>query len=194
MDRFKNFKAISRAFGVVAAVVIVVSGITFAALQSQQVKLTGNSIQTASANLQISTDGTYYASSLSGFSFSAIVPGGSAVPQSGYPIFVKNTGNASLGLKFAVSSVPSNPDSVDLSKVNIILTPTSSGTPQSFTLQSLITSASSGGTAISVPNSLFAGNTATFTLKVSMDGDAISGSGASLGSIDFAFSGQAQSN
>lgn len=194
MKRFKNFKALARAVGVMAAVVIVVSGVTFAVLQSQQVKLAGNTVQTATANLQISADGTNYASSLPGFSFSGIVPGGSAVPQSGYAIFLRNTGNAPLSLKFAVSSTPSNPDGVDLSKVNIILTPTSTGIPQSFTLQSLVTSGSNGGTAITIPSSLFAGNTATFTLKASMDSDALSGSGASLGNIDFAFSGLAQSS
>src|SRR5438309_2343932 len=117
----KNFRALGRAVGVVAGVVIVVSGVTFAALQSQQDKLTGNTIETATANLQLSTDGSNYATSQAGFDFSNIVPGGQAVPQSGYNVYLKNSGGTPLALKLAVSSTPSNPSNVDLNKVNVIL-------------------------------------------------------------------------
>ena len=81
--RIKRVKALGRAAGVAAAVVVTVSGVTFAALQSQQNKLTGNVIQTATANLQLSTDGVHYGNSQTGFIFSGLVPGGSAVPASG---------------------------------------------------------------------------------------------------------------
>jgi hypothetical protein len=47
VKRSKNFKALARALGVVSAVVVVVSGVTFAALQSQQNVLAGNTIETA---------------------------------------------------------------------------------------------------------------------------------------------------
>src|SRR5438270_14076832 len=115
--KIKNAKALGRAVAVVAAVLIVVTGVTFAALQSQQIKLTGNTIQTATANLQVSLDGVNYASSQAGFNFTNLVPGGQPVPQSGYNLFLKNSGGTPLALKFAVSSTPSNPDNVDLGKV-----------------------------------------------------------------------------
>jgi len=74
-------KSLIRAFGVMAAVAVIVSGVTFAALQSQQAKLTGNIIQTATANLQVSPNGSSYANSLDGFAFQNLVPGGVAVPN-----------------------------------------------------------------------------------------------------------------
>jgi hypothetical protein len=58
-----------RAVGVVAVLLVIVSGVTFAALQSQQDTLTGNTIQTATANLQLSTDGVNFTNSQAGFNF-----------------------------------------------------------------------------------------------------------------------------
>jgi hypothetical protein len=95
----------------VTALVMMISGVAYAALQSQQVKLTGNTIQTATANLMISTDGTNYNTTQSGYSFSGIVPGGSAMPTGGQKVYVKNTGNAAVVLKMFVNSTPTNPDS-----------------------------------------------------------------------------------
>jgi hypothetical protein len=190
MKKRSNQLAILRAFGVVAVLVVIVSGVTFAALQSQQDTLTGNTIQTATANLQLSTDGATYTSSQAGFSFTNIVPGGSAVPTAGYSFYLKNAGGTPLNLKMAVVSTPTNPDGVDLSKVSVLLTTVGSGTPiQTFSLQSLM---ASGG--VSLAGSLANGTSQQYKLQVSMSTDAISGSSASLGNIDFAFSGVAVSN
>jgi hypothetical protein len=194
MKQSKNFKALSRAMGVMAAVVIVVSGVTFAALQSQQVKLTGNVIQTATANLLVSPDGVNYSAAQTGFSFGGLIPGGQAMPTSGYPLYLKNAGGTPLELKFSVSTTPSNPDAVDLNKVNVIITPASGGSPQSFTLAALIAANASGGVTLLTPGSLMPGLSAQYTLQVAMTTDAITGSSASLGNIDFAFTGLAQGN
>lgn len=194
MKQLKNSKAMLRAVGVVAAVVVIVSGVTFAALQSQQVKLTGSTIQTATANLQISPDGINYSSSHAGYSFFDLVPGGAAMPVNGYSFFLQNGGGTPLSLKFAISSLPSNPDNVDLTKVNIILTPNSGGSPQSITLAALIAANASGGITVSSPNPLMPGSSAQYMLQVSLAGDAVIGSSAALGNIDFAFTGVAQSN
>lgn len=192
--KLNKFQTLGHAIGVLAAVSIVVTGVTFAALQSQQNLLTGNTIETATANLLLSVDGGNYSSAHAGFDFFNLVPGGQAVPQSGYNLYLKNNGGTPLALKLAVSSALSNPDGVDLSKVNIILTPVSGGSPQTFSLQSLIAANATGGTAITAPSELFVGNTTHFTLQVSMTSDAITGSSASLGNIDFAFSGLALSS
>jgi hypothetical protein len=191
--RSSKFLPYIRAGGVVAAVMIVVSGVTFAALQSQQVKLTGNSIQTATANLQLSPDAVNYSLSQIGFAFGAIVPGGQASPTNGYTVFLKNAGGTPLALKLAVSSTPTNLDNVDLTKVHIVLTPTSGGSVENFTLQSLIASYGTGGQTILAPAELMPGLTAEYKLQVSMDTDAINGSSATINNVDFSFSGTALS-
>lgn len=167
-------------------------GMTYALLQSQQIKLTGNTIQTATADLQVSQDGQSYAPTQTGFAFNNIVPGGQAVPTIGYPFFLRNAGGTPLLLKVSVSSVPSNPNAVDLNKVNVIVTPSGGGSPQSFTLQALIAANATGGAAINTPALLNVGASYQYALQVSMNADAFVGSTASLGNIDFAFSGIAQ--
>lgn len=194
LKRSKNFKALSRAVGVVAAVVVIVSGVTFAALQSQQNVLAGNTIETATANLQLSTDGTNYGNSHAGFDFNDLVPGGQPEPVAGYPVYLKNAGGTPLSIKLAIISVPSNLDNVDLSKVSILLTTVGSGSgPQSFSLQSLVAGSANGGLAINSGN-LVSGLSQQYKLQVAMSGDAVTGSSASLSNIDFAFSGLAQGN
>lgn len=181
-----------RAIGVVAAVVAIVSGVTFAALQSQQNTLTGNTIETATANLQLSTNGTNYVNTATGFDFNSVIPGGSAVPTAGYALYLRNTGSTTLGLKLAIVSTPSNPANVDLSKVNVLLTTVGSATPaQSFTMQSLIDAGGTGGATVS--GNLAASATQQYKLQVSMAADAVTGNSAALGNIDFAFSGEALS-
>jgi hypothetical protein len=194
MKQATNFKALSRAVGVMAAVVIVVSGVTFAVLQSQQVKLTGNIIQTATANLLVSSDNSHYAATQQGYIFSNLVPGGPAMPISGYPFFLKNSGGTALLLKLAVTGIPSNPDGVDLSKVNILITSADNGSTQSFPLATLIAASATGGASILTPSQLTPGSSAQYTIQVSMTADAMTSSSASLGNIDFAFSGLAPIN
>jgi hypothetical protein len=194
MKRSGKFKALTRAAGALIAALVVVSGVTFAVLQSQQIKLAGNTIQTATANLLLSSDGTNYSSSQSGYNFSNLVPGGSAMPASGYPIYLKNSGGTPVALKFAVSSTPSNPDNVDLSKVNVIIMPVNGGATQVFTLQALIAANTTGGLSINTPAQFLASDTMKYTIQVSLASDANIGSSASLGNIDFAFTGVAVTN
>lgn len=196
MTTTNSNQILARSFGTIAAIIILASGVTYAALQSQQIKLTGNTIETATANLVISADGSFFANSKTGFSFNNLIPGGGPTPWDGYSLWLKNSGGTPLNLKLAVSSVPTNPNNVDLTKLNVILTPVgnNAGPSQSFTLQSLIDANTTGGLAVTSPSQLFVGNTQQYTIKVSMAIDAISGSTASLGNIDFAFTGQAAIN
>lgn len=182
-----------RAGGIVASVAVIVSGVTFAALQSQQVKLTGNTIQTATANLLLSTDGLNYAATQPGFVFDAIVPGGPAVPVAGYPVFLKNAGGAPLALRLSVGSAPANLEILDLNKVHVILTPIAGGSVQNFTLQGLITATASGGQPILSPSQLPPGASAGYKLQVSMEGEALSGPGVTINGLDFSFGGTAVS-
>jgi len=65
------------------ALTVMVGGAAFAALQSQQSVLKGSTIQTASANLQLSSDGNLFANTLNGYSFNSLIPGGQASPSVG---------------------------------------------------------------------------------------------------------------
>jgi hypothetical protein len=178
-----------RAVTVITAVVAMAGGVTYAALQSPQVKLTGSTIQTATANLEVSADGVSYAASQPGYVFGALVPGGQATPLDGYPVYLKNTGGTPLALKLAVSSLPANPDSVDFTKVHVIVTPSNGGSIQNFTLQSLVANSGAGGSSILVPTQLAPGAIAQYKLQVSMEADAMSGPSATINNIDFSFSG-----
>lgn len=187
MKRFKNFKAMTRAAGVVAAVVVVVSGVTFAALQSQLGVLKGNTIQTAIASLQVSPDGITYSSSMEGYTFGNLIPGGQPSPSNGYPVYIKNVGTTPLALKLSVSGTISNPNNVDLTKVHVILSSTNGGAPQNVTLQDLITANASGGLAVNQASHVLPSQVASYTVQVSLETDAVTGSSASLGNIDFNF-------
>ncbi|HSW85076.1 MAG TPA: hypothetical protein VLF79_00480 [Candidatus Saccharimonadales bacterium] len=194
IQRFKNSRTMLRALLVTAAVVIVVSGVTFAALQSQEDILTGNTIETATANLQISKDGSNFGNSQTGFDFANLVPGGSAQPATGYSLYLKNSGSAPLALKMSIASIPTNHDNVDLSKVSVLLTTVGSGTSaQSFNLDGLIAAASTGGLSVSGAN-LTNGSIQQYKLQVSMASDAINGSSANLSNIDIVFNGVVQPN
>lgn len=185
----KRYRAILRATAVVPAVLMLVGGVTFAMLRSQQNVLTGNTISTTTANLQISLDNDSYSNSRTGFDFSNIVPGGAAVPSAGYSFYLRNSGGTPLSIKVAVPTPPTNPNGVDLSKVNVLITTVgnNAGT-QTFTLQSLISAAASGGVSASSRDLDFSMNQ-VYKIQVSMAADAINGPSASLSNLDFVFTG-----
>lgn len=188
MQRISVLRPITRASIVIAVILATVTGVTYAALQSQQSKFTGSTIQTATANLLVSRDGTIYSNSETGFLFSNVIPGGSLTPSNGYPFHLKNAGGTALSLKLAVSSTPTNTDNVDLTKVNVLITP-QIGQTQTFTLQSLIDSYATGGIALTNYPVLFSGNNTGFTIQVSMASSAFTGASATIGTIDFSFTG-----
>lgn len=192
MRKKSDFKPLFRAITVMGIVMVLVSGVTFAALQSQQSVLSGNTIESATADLKISLDNITYTSSHTGFDFAGVVPGGPAVPAAGNAFWLKNSGTTSTQVKLAVSTTPTNLSNVDLSKVMVIITHTPGGTSQSVTLASLISTYASGGTALT--DILPSATAYQYKIQISMAVDAFTGSGASLGNIDFVFIGAAQSS
>jgi hypothetical protein len=181
--------ALARALAMVASVGIVVAGVTFAALQSQQAVLNGNTVQSATASLLIGTasaTSTAFSNSHTGFTFANVVPGGPAQPTDGNVFYLKNTGTATLAIKMAVSGTPTNTSNIDLTKVTIQVTSTDTNTTQTASLQSLI----DGG--LSLTDNLAPASTGVqYKISVSMSADAFTGSSASIGAIDFVFSGTA---
>jgi hypothetical protein len=188
---FKINSALARALSIVASVGIIVTGVTFAALQSQQAVLSGNTIQSATASLLIGTasaTSTAYSSSHSGFSFNDIVTGAAAQPAGGNVFYLKNTGTATLSVKLNVNGTPTNPSNEDLGKVKITVVRTDTNTSQTTTLQALIDSTPAGG--LTLTDTLAPSATGTqYTMTVSMTADAFNGSSATIGAIDFSFSG-----
>lgn len=191
--KFAKLKISKRSAVLIAAAAVITGGVAFALLQSQA-KLTGNSIQTGTTGLLISQNDSNYNTSTTGYPFAGIIPGVQTSQTEHF--FLKNTGSTPLALKLSDTSVPANPANVDLSKVNVIITPYSlttfmPGTPQSFSLQSLVDADVSGGLDIDYPAALAPGAKEEFNIQVSMDSDAVSGSGASLSNIDLSLTGVA---
>lgn len=184
-----GFSPVIRAVGIISAVGLLVSGVTFAALQSQQAVLTGNTIQSATADLRIGTSATSFASSRSGFSFQDLVPGGPAMPADGNVFYLKNSGNANLNLRLTVGSTPTNTSNVDLSKVFVQITRVDTGSQQMASLQSLMQGYPADGLLLTDPISNSAA--VQYKLRASMAADAFSGTSASIGAIDLVFSGTA---
>jgi len=172
---------------VVSSVGVLVTGVTFASLQSQQAILAGNTIQSASADLRIGVTPSTFAASHTGFTFSGVVPGGPAMPTDGNTFYLKNYGTADLALKLTIGSTPVNTSQVDLSKVSVQLTRVDTNATQTVSLQSLLDPA--GG--LNLSDTLTADVTGQYKVRVAMSTDAFSGSNATIGAIDFVFSGTA---
>jgi hypothetical protein len=189
MQSHGNIRALIRAIGVMSAVLIILGGVTYAALQSQQAVLAGNTVTTASADLKISRDNLSYDSSMPGFSFSDVIPGGPLVPLAGHSFYLKNSGSIATTLKVSVSGMPTNTSNVDLSKTSVVFTKVPGGPTQTYTLAALISSHATGGLVLA--DSLGANTTHNYKVQISMTTDAFNGQGATLGSIDFVFMGTA---
>ena len=188
MFALRNVRPILRATLVLGSVGIIATTATFTALQSQQVVLAGNTINSATASLLISTDGTTFNNSKPGFTFSNIVPGGASVPSSGYSTYLKNSGSSNLSLKASISSTPSNLNNVDLTKVFLHITRADNSFDQSFSLKSLMDSYATGGTPIG--DTVNAAATTQYLLRVSMSSDAFSNSnGITISGVDIVFTG-----
>ncbi len=189
-QQIQKLPTTTKAAVIVLAIFGLSGGISYASLVSQPA-LTNNTISTATASLQLSTDSINYSASIPGFSFSGIMPGGEAVPSTGYTVLLKNTGETSLALKLGVASTLVNSGGFDLSKVHVILTPLSGISPQNFILQSLLTADKNGGAPVVNPVKLLPGSVSAYKLQVSLDADAVNSESASITNLSFLFSGVA---
>ncbi|HSX18275.1 MAG TPA: hypothetical protein VLE51_02900 [Candidatus Saccharimonadales bacterium] len=194
MRNRKSLWPLVRAVMVFGSIGIILTGMTFAALQSQGATLSGNTINSATADLRISKDGlTWYSPTLAGYSFTGVIPGGSAAPSSGDPLYLKNFGTANMSIKAAISSTPSvtttgpTNASVNLSKIYLVITRTDTNVSQSLSLKSLQDANATGGLGLTDPIS--GGAVGSYTLKISMDSDAFNAQSATISGIDLVFSG-----
>lgn len=187
--QFSKVSIILRAAGMVGIMTALAGGVTYAALQSQAT-MTNNTIASATAGLDISTDGgATYGSSAPGLAFTGIVPGGAASANKSFKL--RNSGTAALNISAIVPTVPtftvSPSGSVDQSKVWLTVHCTSgaSGTLDlTDNLQHLF-----GSSPIATAGPLAAGDIATCTAKISMDADAFTGASATSSAFDVVFRG-----
>lgn len=184
------FNPVIRATVIIGLALAMLSGVTYAALQSHS-KFNASSIMTAVANLQVSRDNVTFTNTQTDLNFNNLIPGGSLTPSAGYPIYLKDAGATPLSLKLSVGSTPTNPNGVDLTKVNMVLTSTTNSQVQTFTLQALIDAYATGGVPITITPVIFPGQILPFTVQASMASDAFSGTSATIGSIDYVFTGVA---
>jgi hypothetical protein len=190
MKRLSNYAPVFRAVAVLSAVGILVTSVTYAALQSQNATLTGNSIRSATADLRIGTTASTFSATRAGFTFADVLPGGPAMPADGHDFYLKNYGSTTLALKLAVNSTVANTSNIDLEKVSVQLTRVDSGTAQTFTLKALVDAQAAGGLALTdnlAPNP----TVAQYKLRTLMAADAFSGTGVNveIEGIDLVFSG-----
>lgn len=178
---------LARATLVIGSLMAIVGGVTFAALQSQAAVVKGNSIQTAVASLQVSSDGSNYTNSLNGYAFEGLIPGGAYVPTNGYPVYLKNVGSTPLSIKISVLPGLTNPNQVDLSKVRVSILPLGGGAGQNFGLQELVNANSTGGIALTQGARITSGQSTAVSIKVSMEADAIIGPSANISNLDINF-------
>lgn len=185
---------LTRAIAVLSAVGVITAAVTFSALQTTGNALTGNTIETATPKLLLSTDGAVFGDSVPGFDFKGVIPGGSAQPSSGggYLVVLKNVGDSDLKLSVGVPTSPKVTGVTDLSKVNLVITPPPYNginySPQTIKLSSLL----AGQVSIAIEGTLLKNATVSYRLQVSMDSDAVSGASATIGGLDIAFSGTPQ--
>lgn len=184
---------VARAVMVIGAVAALVTGITFAALSSQAT-LTGNTIASGTALLQVAAAGTEtpcgtFDSTAAGFNFVVASGTGDSQIES---FCLKNAGDAALATTVKLSALPTftdgtNPVTVNNSKVHVAFTCTTPSLSFSGTLVELT---NVGG--VSVGN-LAAGDTPECDVKVTIDADAFTGSVSHIEStgFDFVFDGTA---
>lgn len=179
--------AVSRAVGVISAVVVLMTGVTYAALQSPQATLTNSTISSATADLRIGTSATSFSSTRVGFNFVDLIPGGIAAPVDGNIFYLKNYGNANLGLYISIVSIPVNLSNVDLTKVSFVMTRLDTNTVQTFTVKALVDSYINGG--LSLTDSLSGSVVAEYKLQAIMSADAFTGQTAQISDLDLVFTG-----
>lgn len=191
MSASRSYLPLLRALSIIGAVGVISTGVTFAALQSPTATLSNNTISLGMVDLRISTNGTAFTiPSVAGFNFDGVTPGGGEVPLSGDNFYLKNYGTVPAALKVAVSTTPTNLGNVNLSKVYFNFSRIDVTEPDiSLPLQSLISANSTGGLALG--DTIAANSTAQYSLRVSMDADAYSGTGTgvSISGINLAFTG-----
>lgn len=104
--RILKLNPLARAIGVISAVAMVVSGVTYAAFVDSAA-LTGNSATLASANADLTLwDGDSFEPAVAGFTFAGLEPGEESAK---HDFYFKNDGNVDLFLTAMIPAAPTLP-------------------------------------------------------------------------------------
>lgn len=190
-----NYWPAVRAFLVVGVIGLITSAATFAALQSSPAVLSANTISTTSADLRVNKDGTSITTSIAGFDFTGVTPGGTASPTGGNSFYLKNMGTANLAIKAAINTTPTISTTspvgatVDLTKVSFEFTRVDTGAKTTISLKALMDGNTTGGVALNDTVNALA--TVQYSLRVIITSDAFTAASASITGINLVFTGTA---
>lgn len=117
MRKIFNVNPVLRAIGIISAVAVMVSGVTFAALQNTAT-LTDNTINSNVDGLLVDSDGDdTFGSTDQGFAFNNITPGGTSSAKA---FALKNATNGPLEVNVQVTSEEPLPAGVDPEDISFI--------------------------------------------------------------------------
>ena len=182
-----------RAILVMGAVAALVTGVTFATLQSQAT-LTDSTISSATAGLQVKSTGPDFAAQDAGFKFEDLIPGGAFSPSNDGKFTLKNSGSIPLSVQVQAETVAATGTGT-LDKTKVIVRFTNLDAPGSFvdyTLAELESAARNvpGQSAGFTPTALANNDNDKMTIQVKLENGAITGSGpVSVSNFDLTFTG-----
>jgi len=178
MISIRKINPMARAIGTMGAVAALVGGITFAALQSNTVALSSNTLSSATAALQIGSNSESYSDTAVAGMTATLVPG---VPSSPFTFYLKNNGQSDMNI---TAHVPTDVSSSTIPASDITLSLDCGGGPVSFTLD-----AWHAGSAAIPGNPLTASNTWTCTETATLASSYSGGGGESVTPFDVQFVG-----
>ncbi len=187
MQSIIKVNPMTRAVMVIASVAALVTGVTFAALQSQAT-LTDSTVNTATAGLTL-WDGDSFESTAPGFTVTGLVPGVGTAPL---PFYFKNSGVA-LNLTAHVPATPTSSGFTGWENLKVTIKDDNDNAVTNTTMQALLAGEvpinggplSSGAQGDSNTPST-EGN---FTAKFDIEPTSITGSSASVGAFNIIFTG-----
>ena len=179
----KQAMILTRGIGAIAATAVLVTGVSFAALTSNNVTLSDNSFSTASATLLISNGGDFSSTSVTGFDAGTLAPGQTSDTAS---FQLDNTGGVPLTIT-AIADAINNPNSIDGSLETIHVLRTDGGATGANSED--VTLATLAGGNVGLPGGPIAADTvASYTVSLTLDPSFSGPQGATL-SFDTVFSG-----
>ena len=193
MRGIRNINPVARAMGVIGAVAVLATAVTFAAL-SDTATLEDNNLTSDTADLQVSNGGAY-GDSVAGFSATDVVPGVGKT----FSFYLKNGSDFDMNVTASVPGacgdyVDGNDGIPNCGDVLLTFTDTESTDDETYTLQQLINGPKDlpgnplpANTAGSAPADADEGD---FTVKFDLDPDDVTGATASLTNpFDLVFTG-----
>lgn len=191
MKRIWHGNGLGRPLGVIIAIMVLISGVTFAALRSEDAVLAGSSITSATADLKIGSTANTYSASAQGFEFKDVEPGVAIESNGGNLLYLKNAGTTKLSIRLSLDPTTLvNTQFVNMERVYLAITPVAGGSTQEYTLAALLAGRSTGK-PVSLGTTIGAGQEAVYRLQVRLAADVTDSatSGITLRGINMIFSG-----